>query len=1048
MSTECRAERRRAEVRAACLNGVDGVEVSDDGLTLTVTFLGKAPRDLGPEHIRIEGGRRITDVRAIDVQVERAEDPDLDDRVHVTLDKAGDTSTYRLRVVEPDAYGRPGTEPRRGFDPRYHAADFEFRPACPSEFDCQTAEPHPPKTRPQPVIDYLARDYASLRRLLLDRMTLTAPDWVERHVPDLGVTLVELLAYVGDQISYHQDAVATEAYLDTARRRVSVRRHVRLVDYAMHDGCNARAWIVLEADRRVTLERGGFRFAAIDVGRLDPRERPDLGPVLSEEDLARLPHAATCEVFEPVGGGDLTLYPEHNRIPFWTWGEEEGFLPEGATSATLRDEWAEPAAGPGAAGSGARGRKLRLKPGDVIVIEEVLGRETGSPADADPAHRQAVRLTSVTPAVDELYDQPVLEVTWDPADALAFPVCVRARGGPDCRPLGEVSVARGNVVLADHGRGTDMPETFAAPPEPVEVPRPPGCGCPDRAEASAPAAEIQDRLAQARRGERLTVEQVRALRALLGEDAVTRAGLTVVLEPAGTGHATEYAEAVAPAAAADQAAALETLLAQVTYPRVRQRFRPVLRHAPVTQCEVYPVRAAAGQARLLAGIPEQVRARLEQLWRQVEGGTALTRDQVAELTTLFGAAALAGERSAGALRELLARRERLLAAKLRRLAVLTARAQAGTVLDADVVWEIAQSWGDRYAAGLHPEDPVLAGPASAALRQDPRAALPAVTVTQLEPQSPEPPAWTPRRDLLGSGPRDRHVVGEVEDGAAGRLALRFGDGRHGAPPPAGSRIAVTYRVGNGTAGNVGADTINHLVLRHGVQAGVTRVRNPLPAAGGTDPEPLDQARQLAPLALKRTRLRAVTAGDYAELAARVPGAQRAAAEIRWTGRGQEVHVAVDPLGPATADPLLLDAVADALERYRRIGHDLVVGPALLVPLDIELAVCVAPGHQRGHVLDALRRVLGSRTLADGRPGFFHPDAVSFGEPVRLSRLVAAAAAVPGVLSARVTRLRRLFGPDSDALQTGLLRLGPLEVAQCDNDPDRPENGRLALVVTR
>ncbi|WP_232784485.1 GPW/gp25 family protein, partial [Carbonactinospora thermoautotrophica] len=444
MSTECRAERRRAEVRAARLNGVDGVEVSDDGLTLTVTFLGKAPRDLGPEHIRIEGGRRITDVRAIDVQVERAEDPDLDDRVHVTLDKAGDTSTYRLRVVEPDAYGRPGTEPRRGFDPRYHAADFEFRPACPSEFDCQTAEPHPPKTRPQPVIDYLARDYASLRRLLLDRMTLTAPDWVERHVPDLGVTLVELLAYVGDQISYHQDAVATEAYLDTARRRVSVRRHVRLVDYAMHDGCNARAWIVLEADRRVTLERGGFRFAAIDVGRLDPRERPDLGPVLSEEDLARLPHAATCEVFEPVGGGDLTLYPEHNRIPFWTWGEEEGFLPEGATSATLRDEWAEPAAGPGAAGSGARGRKLRLKPGDVIVIEEVLGRETGSPADADPAHRQAVRLTSVTPAVDELYDQPVLEVTWDPADALAFPVCVRARGGPDCRPLGEVSVARGN----------------------------------------------------------------------------------------------------------------------------------------------------------------------------------------------------------------------------------------------------------------------------------------------------------------------------------------------------------------------------------------------------------------------------------------------------------------------------------------------------------------------------------------------------------------------------------------------------------------------------
>ena len=43
------------------------------------------------------------------------------------------------------------------------------------------------------------------------------PDWQERHVPDIGVALVELLAYVGDYLSYYQDAVATEAYLETAR---------------------------------------------------------------------------------------------------------------------------------------------------------------------------------------------------------------------------------------------------------------------------------------------------------------------------------------------------------------------------------------------------------------------------------------------------------------------------------------------------------------------------------------------------------------------------------------------------------------------------------------------------------------------------------------------------------------------------------------------------------------------------------------------------------------------------------------------------------------
>ena len=75
------------------------------------------------------------------------------------------------------------------------------------------------------------------------------PDWKERNPADLGIALVELLAYVGDYLSYQQDAVATESYIGTARRRASVRRHARLVDYLMHDGSNARAWVrVLAAE--------------------------------------------------------------------------------------------------------------------------------------------------------------------------------------------------------------------------------------------------------------------------------------------------------------------------------------------------------------------------------------------------------------------------------------------------------------------------------------------------------------------------------------------------------------------------------------------------------------------------------------------------------------------------------------------------------------------------------------------------------------------------------------------------------------------------------
>lgn len=1034
---DCATDERRARVRAAERHGLDDVEAGDDGTTLHVTFLGRAPRHLEPRNIRIAGGRRITGIRAVDVELEAADDPEVDDRLHVTVDRTGDSSPYTLSVVEADAFGRPGQTPYRGFDPRYASASFSFQAACPTDFDCAAVPPCPVPTHPEPAIDYQARDYASIRRLLLDRMTLTIPDWVERHVPDLGMTLVELLAYVGDQLSYQQDAVATEAYLDTARLRQSVRRHVRLIDYAMHDGCNARAWVALSSERTVTLAAADYRFAAIDLGAIDPRQRPDLAAVISEEDLDGLPPAAAVQVYEPLAAGPVTVHPAHGTIRFWTWGNRDCCLPAGTTSATLRDEWQAPDADEAAASHRhrpppqPRPRAVQLAPGDVLVIEEVLGPRTGIPADADPTHRQAVRLVAVEPGVDELFDQPVLEVTWADEDALAFPVCVSSRGGPDCGPLDDVSVARGNVVLVDHGRdltrcGGDR-ETIAVPPAPVVAPAcgPPAFGCAGGGVLDPAIAAIHDLLAMARRGEPLAAERIAVLVPLLGQAAVDRSGLTAHLPAAG------------------QAAALETLLAQVTYPANPPRFRPTLRFAPVTQRAAFPdpARVSAGQARLLAGIPQRARDRLHELWLRVHDHDGeLTTDEIAELTALFGAAALDDldlrRHPAASLRHLAARFDELLAPKLRRLDALVIRAASGEVLGPEVVWEIEQSWGPRLAAGLDAGDPALAGPASAALVQDPRAALPDVDVLG-QAGDQEVGTWLPARDLLASGPRDRRFVGELTDD--GPLALRFGDGRHGAPPPPGGLLQVRYRVGGGTDGNVGSEAIAHLVLCAGTGAGgaITGVRNPLPAAGGIDPEPLDQVRQLAPLAPHRARLRAVTAADYAELAARVPGVRRAAAAIRWTGTGEQAHVAVEPVGHLVPGEALLRAVDAALRPARRIGHELVVGPARLVPLDVEVTVCVAAGYQRGHVLVALRAALGA---------LFRPDALDFGEAVRLSRIVAAASSVPGVTSARVTRLQRLFGQPDGELDAGLLAIGPLEIAQLDNDPDRPENGRLSIVI--
>jgi hypothetical protein len=91
-------------------------------------------------------------------------------------------------------------------------------------------------------------------------------------------------------------------------------------------------------------------------------------------------------------------------------------------------------------------------------------------------------------------------------------------------------------------------------------------------------------------------------------------------------------------------------------------------------------------------------------------------------------------------------------------------------------------------------------------------------------------------------------------------------------------------------------------------------------------------------------------------------------------------------------------------------------------------------------------VLSSDVLPDGTLGVFHPDNFSFGQPVHLSRVIAAAQAVEGVDSVRVDGFRRLSDPSSTSLDEGVIEIGDLEIAQLANNPSFPERGKLALAA--
>jgi hypothetical protein len=231
----CGKQQRKAKVLTTVdgsghpvLNGIDYLEVSSaDEKTLSVHFLFNLPGiangvpaspapSLTASNVVIEGGVRITGI----VVTSAASAGNV---LTVQVNKAGDYSTYTLRIVA----GSANSAPLVGFDPQLSAVDFSFKVECPSDFDCKTVSQCPPGTFPKAEFDYLAKDYQSFRQLALDRMAVTMPQWTETNPADLGVVLVELLAYAGDQLSYYQDAVATEAYLGTARRRTSVRRHAR-----------------------------------------------------------------------------------------------------------------------------------------------------------------------------------------------------------------------------------------------------------------------------------------------------------------------------------------------------------------------------------------------------------------------------------------------------------------------------------------------------------------------------------------------------------------------------------------------------------------------------------------------------------------------------------------------------------------------------------------------------------------------------------------------------------------------------------------------------
>jgi hypothetical protein len=138
-------------------------------------------------------------------------------------------------------------------------------------------------------------------------------------------------------------------------------------------------------------------------------------------------------------------------------------------------------------------------------------------------------------------------------------------------------------------------------------------------------------------------------------------------------------------------------------------------------------------------------------------------------------------------------------------------------------------------------------------------------------------AWNEAESFYASQAED-HVY-QLKTMISGATVLQFGDGQFGAVVPTDAVVAITYRIGGGTIGNITLNAISSSVsgFISGTTTPVTvQLKNEsTEGQGGLDAESVEEARTNIPF-VTRTNDRAVTLDDYQTLAQRFSSPQHGA----------------------------------------------------------------------------------------------------------------------------------------------------------------------------
>lgn len=154
------------------------------------------------------------------------------------------------------------------------------------------------------LINFAAADFLSIRQSLINYIKAVYPlEYNYFSESDLGIMLIELVAYMGHVMSYKADFLANENYIQSARSRESVKRLLQLI------GIRMKGPIAAAADAKATLATSpawaATSFLRIPIGsRVVSINSPEDGAPVSYT-LYKV--AANGDIDSTNFNGDITI---------------------------------------------------------------------------------------------------------------------------------------------------------------------------------------------------------------------------------------------------------------------------------------------------------------------------------------------------------------------------------------------------------------------------------------------------------------------------------------------------------------------------------------------------------------------------------------------------------------------------------------------------------------------------------------------------------------------------------------------------------------------